>query len=185
MPLVYQELLNANPPFPIYKDRKDYKERTGQEAPPYSPDRPLKFWADVNAGADGAPEVVYLNNIMLKSDGYWFLRNGAPTTKPLVLTAEEAQTVNLPPEDPSGNTVVPANTKVLACPFRDLGSDEVLAIAGPEMGMLSGTQIVIRNTKLYAAELAKEADDSGKFTPTDRALLKAIASRLGVQYAFN
>lgn len=178
-----QELLNANPPFPICTDRADYKKQTGLIAPEFDSSKPLKFWWDAMAEeeADGLPEVVYQNNVMVKPDGTWALRNGAPATKPLVLTVEDALNVNLPPEDPTGRSVVPAGHKQIPCPFRDLGPDEVLAIAGAEMGFLSGKVIVIRNNKLFAEEMAQQAEDSGKFTGSDRAMLKAIAAKLGLE----
>jgi hypothetical protein len=48
------------------------------------------------------------------------------------------------------------------------------------MGFLSGTQIVVRNVKLFAEEMAKAVEDSGKFNASDRAMLRAIAAKLGV-----
>ena len=177
----YQWLLTASSAFPACVDRADYKRKTGKEAPDYDRTRDLKFWWDASAGEDGLPEVIYQNNIMLRADGTWALRNGAPVTKPLVMSVEEAKTVNLPPEDITGGTQVPpAGTKTIACPFRDLQQDEVLSIAGAEMGFLSGKVIVIRNVKLFSEAIAKEADDSGKFTAADRAMLRAIAAKLGV-----
>ena len=179
MPLAYQELLKANPPFPLYNNRAEYKKQTGKDAPDYDPSRKLKFWEDPNAGEDGLPEIIYPNNVMTRPDGTFVLKNGVPVVRPLVLSVEEARTVNLPPEDPSGNTALQSSAEILV-PFRDLRPDEVLVVGGTEMRFLSGQQIVIRNQRLYNEAMVKEAEDSGKFTSADRATLKAIAAKLGI-----
>jgi hypothetical protein len=171
-------LLTAALAYPIYPNRKAYRDGTGEEAPPWDASRKIKKWRDPEAGADGLPEVIYTNNIMVKADGIWALKNGLPVVRPLVLSVEEAKTVNLPPEDPSGNTSIQPGTGEVGCPFRDLLPDEVIMVAGAEMGFLSGKVLVIRNMKLYAEEQAVEADESGKFTATDRAMLSAIAEKV-------
>lgn len=175
-----QVLLNTRFAFRLYQKRADYKEATGKDAPDYDPTRRIKRWEDPAAADEGLPEVIYQNVLMTKKNSTdWVLRNGVPVTTVLALPVDEAMTVNLPPEDSSGNTSI-QDPREVPCPFLPLGPDEVLAVAGAEMGFLSGTQIVIRNTKLFAEEMAKQADESGKFTSADRAMLKAIAAKLGV-----
>lgn len=180
----FQQLLGSPETIPARfgtcLDRADYRRQTGQEPPPFDPNKPLKFWWDKDAytDADGLPEIVYANNVMTKTDGTWALRSGVPVTKPLVLAVEDAANVNLPPEDPSGSTVVPAGIKSIPCPFRDLLPDESLAVAGAEAGFLSGKVLVIRNNKKFAEAQARAAEDSGRFTSDDRARLRAVADRL-------
>lgn len=175
-----QVLLTAALAFPVYQTRSEYKKATGVEAPPYDENRKIKKWFDPNALVDGLPEVIYPNNIMLTKEKTWILRNGSPVIRPLVLPAEEAATVNLPPEDPTGATAIQAEWIEIPCPFRDLGPDEIIVVAGQEMGFLSGKVLVIRNTKLFAQEMAAQVEEGGKFTAADRALLQAIAKTLGV-----
>jgi hypothetical protein len=174
-----QVILTSQAAFRIYANRTEFKAATGQEAPPFDERRKLKRWFDLKAGADGLPEVIYQNNIMIRSDGTFVLKNGVPVTRPLVLPVEEAQTVNLPPEDPSGNTSIQPGWGEIPCPFRELTQDEILVVAGAEAGFLSGKVIMIRNVKLFEEEKARQADESGKFTAADRAILKAIAEKLG------
>ncbi|MBA3973599.1 MAG: hypothetical protein C0504_05180 [Candidatus Solibacter sp.] len=174
-----QVVLNSQTAFRMFANRTEFKSAAGQEAPPYDPARKIKRWFDSNAGADGLPEVIYQNNIMSRPDGTFVLKNGAPVVRPLVLPVEEARTVNLPPEDPSGNTAIQPGWTEIPCPFRDLTQDEILVVAGAEAGFLSGKVIMIRNAKLFEVEQARLADESGKFTAADRAILKAIADKLG------
>lgn len=176
----FQVILNSQSAFQIFGNRTEYKAATGQDAPPFDAGRRIKRWFDPKAGADGLPEVIYQNNIMIRTDGTFALKNGTPVTRPLVLPVEEARTVNLPPEDPSGNTSIQPGWAEIPCPFRDLTEDEILVVAGAEAGFLSGKLIMIRNVKLFEEERARQADESGKFTTSDRALLTAIAKKLGV-----
>jgi hypothetical protein len=174
-----QVVLNSQTAFRLYANRAEYKSATGQEAPGFDAGRKIKRWFDPNAGADGLPEVIYQNNIMIRPDGTFVLKNGSPVTRPLVLPVEEARTVNLPPEDPSGNTSIQPGWAEIPCPFRELAEDEILVVAGAEAGFLSGKLIMIRNVKLFEEERARQADESGKFTAADRAILRAIAEKLG------
>lgn len=175
-----QVLLNTRFAFRLYQNRAEYKQAKGSDAPPYDPTRRIKRWEDPDAELEGLPEIIYQNVLMTQKNSMdWVLRNGVPVTTVLVLPVDEAMTVNLPPEDPHGNTSI-QNPAEVPCPFLPLGPDEILVVAGAEMGFLSGQQIVVRNTKLFAEEMAKQADESGKFTSADRALLKAVAAKLGV-----
>jgi hypothetical protein len=168
--------------FPMYGTRAKYKQATGVDAPPFDSTRKIKRWMDLTAGADGFPEVVYQNTLMLNASGEFISRNGVPIVRPLVLTVEDAKTVNLPAEDVNGYTAIqPENLPEIQCPFRALTADETLVVAGPEAGLLSGRAIFIRNTKLWAEEQAQAAEEEGLFTAQDRALLKSIAKKLGLE----
>ena len=174
------ELLNAHPAFDIYHGHAEYRALTGKEPPPYDPKRRIKRWADPNALDQDLPEVVYQNNVMLRDDT-WIIKNRAVVLKPLVLPAEEAATVNLPPEDPSGRTSIQVDMKdEIPCPFRDLLPGEEIVPLGAEGGFLAGRFLAIRDKARFEAEQAKAEDNSGKFTSADRATLMAIAQKLGV-----
>ena len=175
-----QVLLNTRFAFRLYGSRSDYKLATGKDAPAYDETRRIKRWEDPNAADEGLPEVIYTRVLMTQKNSMdWVLKNGTPVTTVLTLPVEEAASVNLPPEDPHGNTSI-QDPREVPCPFLPLGPDEILTIAGAEMGFLSGTQIVVRNVKLFAEEMAKAVEDSGKFNASDRAMLRAIAAKLGV-----
>jgi len=162
--------------FPTYKNRAGYKQATGTDAPAYDPTRKIKRWMDLSAGSDGLPEVIYANTLMLNAKGEFLSRNGVPIARPMVLSVAEAKSVNLPPEDAAGNTSIqPEMLPEVQCPFRALTADEVLVVAGPEMGLLSGKAVFIRNTKLWAEEQAQVVEEEGLFTAADRAILREIA----------
>ena len=174
-----QELLTAHAAFDIYGSHAEYRALTGKEPPPYDSTRKIKRWADPEALSQDLPEVIYPNNIMLK-EGTWIMRNGSPVLRPLVLPAEEAATVNLPPEDPSGHTSIQVWMEEVPCPFRNLLPGEIIVPTGAESGFNSGKFLAIRDVARFDAEQAKAADDSGKFTAADRAMLRAVAAKLGV-----
>ncbi len=175
-----QELLTAHTAFGVSQSRTEYLALTGHEAPPYDPKRKIKRWADPNAMADGLPEVIYPNNVMLDAKKTWIMRNGAVVLRPLVLPAQEAATVNLPPEDPSGRTSIQVDMEEIPCPFRDLLPGEKIVVGGPETGFNSGKFLYIRDVARFEAEQSQEADNSGKFTAEDRRTLRGIAQKLGV-----
>lgn len=175
-----QELLKGV--FPEYRNRAEYKAAFGVDAPPFDVTRKIKLWQDPSAGSDGLPEVIYNNAVMTKKDGTFVLKNNKPVIKPIVLPVDEAKSVNLPPEDEKGNTgEIESWMPPIQNPFRDLVEGEEIVVAGPDMGLLSGKFLVIRNTKLWAEEQAAALEESGKFTVADRQLLTAIAAKLGVE----
>jgi hypothetical protein len=45
--------------FPYYQTREDYRQATGQEPPPWDPNRPPKYWRDASAGSSTRRNVVY------------------------------------------------------------------------------------------------------------------------------
>lgn len=167
--------------FPEYRTRAEYRTAFGAEAPEFNQFRKIKYWLDLNAGEDGLPEVIYPNTIMENKEGQFVLRNGKPIVRQLNLSVEEAKSVNLPPEDGVGNTGdVKAQMPPVQNPFRDLLEGEELVVAGPDLGLLNGQVIVIRNTKLWEAEQKAASESDGKFTAADREKLWAIAVKLGV-----
>lgn len=153
--------------FPVYGTRERYKLATGQEPPPFDPHKQPKFWFDPNAVTSGRRNVVYDAVLALDNHGRPMVDdNGNVMLEPMVLTAQQASTVNIPymdgaNEEGSGQIPIPV-------PLRDPDPDEELYID-------KANNVSIRNKKLWA-----ENSDRGVFTLTDRELLKAIARKLGV-----
>jgi hypothetical protein len=156
--------------FPVYGTREQYQLATGQEAPPFDPAKPPKFWFDAKAASSGKRNVVYDSVLALDAFGRPMLdAAGQVMLEPMVLTAQQASAVNIPymktaNEEGSGQIPVPV-------PLRDPEPDEELYIDRAQ-------NVSIRNKKLWA-----ENSDKGVFSPQDRELLRAIARKLGVPVA--
>jgi len=154
--------------FPYYQTREDYRRATGQEPPPWDPNRPPKYWFDPNARLSTRRNVVYDCVIATSESGKPLMGpDGKPMLDFLVLTKEEAATVNIPPKDVSN--VPGADKPEVPCPLRPLEP-------GEELFFDFGGIVAVKNTELYPQlEVG--------FTAQDRALLRAIAQKLGVQTA--
>jgi hypothetical protein len=152
--------------FRVFQDQEEYRQVTGMEPPEYSDRRPPKFWFDPKAMESPRRNVIYDQVIALGANGMPVAGpDGKPVLEPLVLLREEAATVNIPPRV-KGVMLGPAEPSV-PVPLRALEEDEELVF---EFGGAVG----VRNKKLWE-ELA-----AGGFSAEDRALLKAIAKKLGV-----
>lgn len=153
--------------FPVYSTRERYLKATGQEAPPFDPKRPPKFWFDPQATESGRRNVLYDTVIMLDHNNRPLPdAHGNPQFEPLVLTAKEAASVNIPyqesaNEEGSGVPPVPV-------PLREPDPDEEMFI--DKAGVVS-----IRNKKLWAQDASRNV-----FSAEDREVLRAIARKLGV-----
>jgi hypothetical protein len=152
--------------FPYFSTREEYQRATGQEPPPWDPTRAPKYWFDPNAKNSRSRRVVYERVIADPPAG----PDGKPMLDALVLDRDEAATVNIPPKGTGFTNVPGADKPEVPVPLRELGPDEELAFG------IGGT-VVVRNKKLWA-ELEQ---GSGNFTAADRALLRAIAEKLGVR----
>ena len=152
--------------FPYYQTREDYRRATGQEPPPWDPNRPPKYWFDPNARQSTRRNVVYDHVIATSESGKPLMGpDGKPMLDFLVLPKEEAATVNIPPKDVSN--VPGADKPEVPCPLRPLEP-------GEELFFDFGGIVAVKNTELYPQlEVG--------FTAQDRALLRAIARKLGVQ----
>lgn len=153
--------------FPIFQTREAYRQATGQEPPPWDPQRPSKAWFDPQAHTSPRRNVVYDAVLAMSENGNALAGpDGKPMLDILLLKREEAATVNIPPKGP-GTTNLPG-TEVPEVPFplRALEPNEELAF---EFGGI----VVVRNKELYPLTLVG-------FTAEDRALVKRIAAKLGV-----
>jgi len=151
--------------FPVYQTREEYHQAKGQEPPPWDPARPPKRWEDPAASSSPRRNVVYDFALVLGPSGSPAAGpDGKPMLDILVLKKEEAAVVNLPP---AGSNVPGAEAPEVPCPLRALEADE-------ELFFDIGGVVTVKNVILY------EALQVG-FTAQDRALLKGIARKLGVE----
>lgn len=153
--------------FPAYQSREAYLRATGKEPPPWDPQRQPKGWFDPKAQESARRSVVYDHALAVAENGAPLLGpDGKPFLDLLVLPKGEAATVNLPPY---GTNVPGADAPLVPVPCRALDPDE-------ELFFDLGGVATVRNLKLYPR------DEQG-FTPRDRALLRAMAKKLGVEEA--
>jgi hypothetical protein len=150
--------------FPVYMTRDEYKAATGQEAPEWNSDRAPKYWFDPAAKNSPKMTVVYdcviataVNGVALVSE------DGKPVTDLLVLSRNEAASVNIPPKVAN---VPGADVPAVQVPLRELEANE-------ELFFSLGGVVSVKNTTLYSQL------DNG-FTVKDREILMAIASKLGL-----
>ncbi|MDX2153382.1 MAG: hypothetical protein SFV54_21745 [Bryobacteraceae bacterium] len=149
--------------FPYFNTREDYQSATGKEAPPFKPYKPRKHWFDPKASESARRYVTYERSLVPGPDGKPLAApDQTPVVDELVLAKEDAAEVNLPPTGDQAALALPE----IAAPLRALDPVERLEFA-------FGGAIVVKNTALF------EQTQPG-FNQTDRALLRAIAAKLGV-----
>jgi hypothetical protein len=155
--------------FPYYQTPEAYQKATGKPCPPWNPALRQKHWEDPSAENTGDDFVVYpivLATDMKATGAALQGPDGQPYTRQMVLPYEAAITVNIPPVGslPSDLAVLPP----YPCPIRALESNDQLFFE-PVMSTAA-----VKNTDLYVSPL------ENTFTSADRALLRAIAKKLGV-----
>ncbi len=152
--------------FPYYQTREDYNRRTGHEPPPWNPNRAPKAWEDPKALESNRRNVIYDYVVA-------YAKNGAPLVdaheKPmfdlLVMTKDEAATVNIAPKGPTVANVAGADVPEIPPPLRALEASE-------ELFMPFFSVVAIRNKDFQPLEPG--------FNRNDRALLQSIARKLEV-----
>ena len=152
--------------FPYHQTREDYQRSTGAEPPAFNPSRPPKYWFDPKARESLRRTVVYENVLAVSQTGSALVGDdGKPYLEPLMLNKDEAAAVNIPPKGPTISNIPGADVPEVPPPVRSLADDEELAFG------FAGTVSV--RTKRFEEE-------RDVFTAADRALLKAIAAKLGI-----
>lgn len=151
--------------FPYYQTREDYLAATGLEPPAWDPSRPPKRWFDPSARSSTRRNVVYDYALASGPSGAAVPGpDGKPLLDVLVLKKEDAAAVNIPPVS---SNVPGAEVPEVPCPLRALEP-------GEELFFDIGGVVTVKNVALYAAlEIG--------FTAQDRAVLKAIARKLGLE----
>lgn len=154
--------------FPIFQTREEYKAVMGIDPPPFNPFKPLKSWFDPKAAENPRRKIVYDNVLALADNGTPLVDlNGQPLLEPLLIDREDAAVVNIPVKDFSGRIQEqhPIGHEV-PVPLRPLTENEELVI-----GLMGLVQV--RNKAAI--------EETAGFTAGDRALLLAIATKLGAR----
>lgn len=142
----------------------DYRKATGEEPPPYDPTRPPKAWFDPNALGSPRRTVVYDPVLAVGSKGEILAdQHEKPMLDILLLSKEEAARVNIW-HNQSGQPA--PSMPPVPMPLRQLKPNEELIFLYPQV-------VVVRDKSVEI--------DNGMFTAKDRALLKKIADKLGVE----
>lgn len=156
--------------YPYYQTRAAYEAATGQPCPAWNPNQRPKYWFDPAAAASTEDFLVYERVLATdpteQAKGALVGPDGKPYFKSLILPREIAATVNIP--EVTAN-VPGADKPSYQPPCRALEPNEELFFDPTGLGV-----VAVKNTDLYAV------DSAGNFTAEDRALLRAIAAKLGV-----
>jgi hypothetical protein len=146
--------------FPVYETREEYREATGVEPPPFDSNKPVKLWFDPSALRSTKRKLVYENVAAYAENGAPLIgSDGNPALEPLLIDRQEAGTVNIPSEREWSNWGID-----IPVPMRPLDP-------GEELYFQYGGIIGVRDPS---------GDAGGAFTKSDRALLRAIAAKLGI-----
>jgi hypothetical protein len=152
--------------FPYYQTREDYAKAAGKDAPAFDHTRPPKYWEDPGAIQSSRRNVVYDQVLALSPAGLPVPSlDGKPMLEPLVLSKAEAAQVNIPPKGPTITNVPGAEVPEVPPPLRNLAAYEELCFG-------FGGTVFVRNKSIPEAQPG--------FTEDDRAVLVAIAAKLGL-----
>lgn len=155
--------------FPKYGSREEYQKATGQEPPPWNPWRQPKGWFDPKAKDSPKRKVVYDVVLATHVDSGVPLADadGKPMLDSLILDKDEAGTVNIPPKGTGFTNVPGAGKPEVPVPMRPLEPNEELFFG-------FGRSVIVKNVELF-----RQLEEG--FRSEDRELLKAIATKLGVE----
>ena len=174
--------------FSVFANREFYKSKTGVEAPPWNPDKPLKHWADENPTNTEFDEIIGEFAIykpvaaMLPNGRNREGADGQPVTGSLRLSVEDAKAYNFLPS----RGVVPVAGQFLngvaitaahvANAARTIQPPLNLP-DGSRLGYSPGIQVVVVYAK--GETIGAPAPGAGGFTDADRALIQRIAVKVG------
>ncbi len=175
------QLVSALFRFPHYNTQADYTRVTGRVCPAFNPAKRIKRWEDPAAATQRKDKVLqYLalavdceTGVPLAMNGD---RDGQPYVEPFGMLAGEAATVNIPPDGATQENFVEGVGAQYPDPLKTLSATQALyfeAIPGAK-------NVLVRDLVEYGRLAPQIAEDAGKFTADDRALLLAIADKLGV-----
>ena len=151
--------------FPYYQTRDQYKQATGEAPPAFDITRPPKYWEDPSAAKSTKRTLIYENVLACGESGMPLKDDaGNPYLEGLLILRTEAATVNIPPK--MGANEPGTDLPEAPPPVRPLDPDEELFF--DEMGIAK-----VRNKLLDTAKPVA-------FDASDRALIRAIAQKLGV-----
>lgn len=155
--------------FPVFQTREAYRLAVGVEPPPYNERIPIKSWFDPDAHKITRRKIIYENVIACNPDNGAPLADdaGKPMLEPLVIDVAFAGAVNIPFKAP-GVPDKPTTGFETPVPLRPLTDNE-------ELFFQFGGTVAVKNKAAFA-----QLEQLGKFTDQDRALLQAIAAKLGI-----
>jgi hypothetical protein len=151
--------------FPRYQTRVAYEQKSpGSLAPAFNPNRRPKYWEDPNAANSPLRNVTYPFTIAVTDRGMPAVGpDGKPFLETLQLPKMEAATVNIPPD---GTNIEGADVYEVGMPLKPLPS-------GHELFFQFGGLVAVKDVAAFAEQVEG-------FTAADRALIQAIAKKLGV-----
>jgi len=153
--------------FPVFQTREEYKQHTGEEAPPWDPNQPVKNWFDPAARNTNKRTLLYDRVLLYDQNGMVIPdAEGKPTIDQLALMKEVAAQVNMLPSERLVDYGPGSRMAPIPCPMRELKADE-------ELFFTFGGAVAVRLKGAYKSEV-------NAFTVDDRALLQKIADKLGV-----
>jgi hypothetical protein len=151
--------------YPLYQTQDQYRRGTGEEPPAFDPTKSPKYWFDPEASKSTRRNIVYDLVIAYDQNGKALSdANGMPVFESMVLSKQEAATVNIPLAVAANEPG--ADKPQIPMPLREPDPDE-------EIFFDFGGAIAVRNKKLYA-------DTQVTYSAQDREVLLAIARKLNV-----
>lgn len=153
--------------FPFFQTRDEYFQSTGEEAPPWDPNKPVKSWFD--PAARNTNRRTFLYDVVLMYDKNGMVLSdaaGKPQTEQLALLREDAAQVNILPREKMIDYGPGSRVAPIPVPMRPLKDTE-------ELVFTFGGVVAVRMKDFYKNTV-------NAFTIADRKLLEKIAQKLGV-----
>ncbi|MBL8236232.1 MAG: hypothetical protein JNM66_02350 [Bryobacterales bacterium] len=152
--------------FPYYQTREEYQKATGVEPPKFDGTRAPKYWFDPAAKESTRRNMAYDHILSYAVNGSpLFDDNGKPMLEVLMLNKDEAATVNIPPKGLGMANIPGADKPEIPPPLRALNADEEFFVPFPG---------------IIGVRIKNSLEPDRGFTEEDRAILMAIAKKLGV-----
>lgn len=152
--------------FPVFQTREEYKAATGEDAPPWDPNQPIKNWFDPAARTTRSRTMLYDRVLLYDANGMVVPdETGKPTIDKLALLRETAAQVNMLPSERVVDYGPGSRMAPIPAPIRELKPNE-------ELFFTFGGAVAVRDKSAFKSEV-------NAFTVADRALLQRIADKLG------
>lgn len=152
--------------FPYYQTREAYQAATGLEPPKFDGTRPPKYWFDPAAKDSTRRNVTYDQVVAYAASGSPLVSESEqPVLELMMLNKDDAAIVNIPPKGLGFANIAGADRPEIPPPLRPLRPDEELFFPFPG---------------IVAVRVKGTLEPDRGFTEDDRALLAAIARKLGI-----
>ena len=154
--------------FPYFQTRDDYFKATGEDAPAWDPNKPVKGWFDPAARTTNKRTMLYDNTLLYDKTGQVIPEpHGVPQVDQLALLKEDAGAVNILPRERMVDYGPGSKVAPIPVPMRALKPNE-------EFVFTFGGIVAVRLKDAYKTTV-------NAFTIGDRQLLEKIAQKLGVE----